>query len=382
MSRVLFVTNGHGEVAIASRIARDLSGTQSDHLALVGAEYAAEGLREIGPRRAMPSGGLIAMGNVRNIVRDVGAGLIGHTIAQLHFLRSLRGRYDVAVAVGDVFALVMALQARAKSTVFVGTAKSIHHAKYGPVERRLIQRARRVFVRDVATADFLRRHGIDAYGANVIVDLYANAGGESIGTPFEPLIAIFPGSREAAYGDAVALCSILRELAKEDLGIGGVFSIAPGLDAQRMANELAAAGWRVVKRADAQQPFSLLEGEREIARAWRGPLGAMLERAAIVLGQAGTANEAAASAGIPVVAYEPSRSGKRTWYRTRQSGLLGDALLIVDGNVQQAASQVRALLNDDARRKHMGNAGRERMGPPGGAALIANAIQTFASAAP
>ena len=378
MSRVLFVSNGHGEVAIASRIARELPGVQRDHIALVGSEGQGDNLHEIGPRRAMPSGGLIAMGNVRNIVRDVGAGLIGHTIAQLRFLRGLRGQYDVAVAVGDVFALVMALQSRARATIFVGTAKSVHHAKYGPVERWLIRSAGRVFVRDAATAQFLRSYGIDAHAANVIVDLYADAESATVEMPFDPCIAIFPGSREAAYADAVALCSILRELSKGDRGIGGVFSIAPGLDAQRMASELAAGGWRIVKRDDAQQPFALFEGEREIARAWCGPLGPMLQRATIVLGQAGTANEAAAAAGIPVVAYEPSPSGKRAWYRMRQAGLLGDALLVVDGDAQHAAREVRALLNDPARRAHMGTIGRQRMGPPGGAALIANTIRALA----
>jgi uncharacterized protein (TIGR03492 family) len=382
MNRILFVSNGHGEVAIASRIACELGGVQADHLALVGAGYTAKGLHEVGPRRAMPSGGLIAMGNVRNIARDVGAGLIRHTLSQLRFLRSGHGRYDVAVAVGDVFALIMALQARPKATIFVGTAKSVHHAKYGPMERRLIRSARRVFVRDAATAEFLRVHGIDAHPANVIVDLYADAGTAPIETPFQPFVAIFPGSREAAYADAIALCRILRELAKEDAHIGGAFSIAPGLDSQRMASELVADGWRVVDRSDPQQPYSLYDGEREIARAWRGPLGAMLADAAIVLGQAGTANEGAAAAGIPVVAYEPSRSGKRAWYRTRQAGLLGDALLVVDGDARHAARQVRALLEDSARRAHMGTVGRERMGPPGGAALIANTILTIAADAP
>lgn len=380
MSRILFVTNGHGEIAIASRIARELDGLQADHLALVGGAYTAEALHDAGPRQAMPSGGLIAMGNVRNIARDVRAGLIGHTLAQLRFLRGVRGQYDVAIAVGDVFALIMALQARAKTTVFVGTAKSIHHAKYGPMERRFIRKARRVFVRDAGTAQFLREHGIDAHPANVIVDLYANAGSAPIETPFEPLVAMFPGSREEAYGDAASLCAIVRELAKDNAGIGGVFSIAPGLDPQRMANTLASDGWRIVVREDAQQPFSLYEGDREIARAWRGPLGAMLQRAAIVLGQAGTANEAAAAAGIPVVAYEPSRAGKHAWYRMRQAGLLGDALLVVDGDVQHAALEVQSLLNDARRRAHMGSVGRERMGPPGAAALIASTIETLAGA--
>jgi len=142
VSRALFVSNGHGEIAIAARIAGETRGVTCDHLALVGGAHGSGGtLHDVGPRKGMPSGGLIAMGNVRNIARDVSSGLIAHTLAQLKFLRSSRGAYDAAVAVGDVFALIMTLQARARATIFVGTAKSVHHAKYGPVERRFIAKS-------------------------------------------------------------------------------------------------------------------------------------------------------------------------------------------------------------------------------------------------
>ncbi len=66
VKRVLFVTNGHGEAAIAERIAHELGslvpGVRADHLGLVG-ETRHETMNEVGPRRSMPSGGLIAMGN-------------------------------------------------------------------------------------------------------------------------------------------------------------------------------------------------------------------------------------------------------------------------------------------------------------------------------
>ena len=92
MKRVLFVSNGHGEAAIAERIARELRAlapdAMLDHLALVG-EPISDSLREVGPRRAMPSGGLIAMGNVANLMRDLRAGLLPLVVAQRTFLRSV-----------------------------------------------------------------------------------------------------------------------------------------------------------------------------------------------------------------------------------------------------------------------------------------------------
>jgi uncharacterized protein (TIGR03492 family) len=141
-----------------------------------------------------------------------------------------------------------------------------------------------------------------------------------------------------------------------------------------MCEKFEADGWRIVRSERSQQPFALFDGEREMLRAWQGPLGAMLQRATLVLGQAGTANEAAAARGIPVVAFARAGEERAPWYRKRQIGLLGDALLVASADPEQAASQVNALLHDPARRERMGAAGRQRMGAPGAAEAIAERI--------
>lgn len=376
---VLFVTNGHGEAAIADRIASELRvltpDARIDHLALVG-EGPGGAMRDVGPRRVMPSGGLVAMGNVRNLVRDVRAGLVPLTWAQLSFLRSVRGRYDAAVAVGDVYALAMTRLARAP-TVFVGSAKSVNVAPYGPVEERWLARASACFVRDEATASALRRHGLRAEVANAIVDLFKtdddpNAARAVEG--FEPALALFPGSRQEAYDDARFLLGLTRDLAVRRPGLGGVLSIAPGLDADRFAEDARRDGWRVRVADDDLLPFVLGSDSRDIVRAWRGTLGPLLARVALVLGQAGTANEAAAAAGVPVVAFEREHDRTARWYRRRQRGLLGDALEVFGGNRNDAVAGIEALLDDQHRRERMAEAGRARMGDAGGARQIAQRI--------
>ncbi|HLI95670.1 MAG TPA: hypothetical protein VKT72_06235 [Candidatus Baltobacteraceae bacterium] len=376
MKRILFVSNGHGEIAIAARIAAEVQSrgpALCDHLALVGDVRYPTTMREVGPRRALPSGGVIAMGNVRNIARDLRAGLVSHTLAQLRFLRGARGSYDAAVAVGDIFALVMARQARARETIFVGTAKSVHVAPYGTLERRVMRGADAVFVRDADTAADLKQRGLSATPANVIVDLYA-AGAETIDVPFDPLFAVFPGSRESAYDDASMLAQIVRAVVQKLPGAGGAISIAPGIDAQRMCARLERDGWRAEPRDDARAPFALYDGDREMLRAWTGSPGAMLQRARLVLGQAGTANEAAAAMGVPVVSFARAGETRTPWYRRRQMGLLGDAMLLATADPQQGAAQVLALLEDAPRRDRMSAIGRQRMGSAGGAAQVAARI--------
>lgn len=382
MTRVLFVSNGHGEIAIADRVAAELRNLAPeidiDHLALVG-DVPTRNARDVGPRRRMPSGGIVAMGNARNILRDVRGGLLRLTLQQLAMLRAARGRYAAVVAVGDSYALWMARRVKAPA-LFVGTAKSELVAPYGPGERALLRRAREVFVRDDVTAAALRRRGIPAQApGNVIVDLFA-AGEPAAIAPaaagFETVLAVLPGSRENAYADAAFLVDVVACAARGRAGIGAVLSIAPGIDATRLSALLARAHPVTILDA-AQTPFEITDGERVIVRAWNGDIGPLLARSVLALGQAGTANEAAAAAGLPVLAVVEGAGRAHGWYRRRQTKLLGEALVALEPSVDAAAEQLGALLDDPAARCARGAIGRERMGPAGGARRIAVRIAAF-----
>lgn len=382
---MLFVTNGHGEASIAERISLELGSIVSkarlDHLALVGSA-SSDALNEVGPRRALPSGGLIAMGNVRNLARDLRAGLLALTWRQMRFLRGARGAYRVVVAVGDVYALGMALLARTP-TVFVGSAKSVEVAPYGAFEQRMLARAAACFVRDDATAQALERRGLRADVANAIVDLFPTTEDcevEPVVAGFAPALLLFPGSRASAYGDAQFLLNVIRELATQRPDLGAVLSIARGLDADRFAADARRGGWDVRATTCASVPFVLSRDGREIVRGWRGPLGPLLSRAVLVLGQAGTANEAAAAAAVPVIAFEREGNRRTRWYRERQRGLLGDALAVLPGDLTEAVAGVNELLDDPARRRRMGEIGRARMGEAGAARRIAERIAALLGA--
>lgn len=375
MKAVLFISNGHGEIAIAARLAhmlRQRGDIRCDHLALVGTSWYSEQMNEVGPRRVMPSGGLIAMGNVRNLVRDITAGLLALTWKQYRFLRNIAGRYCACIAVGDVLALIAAYQAKARATVFVGTAKSVRVAPYGRFEQAIVRKADAVFVRDEPTSESLRAAKIGAQAANVIADFVQTDGLSAFSNA--PLqIAIFPGSRESAYEDARFLASVIRLLARGREDVLGILSIAPSLHPARLIELLNADGWRIVGHSDPSRPFSAFDDGRELIAACTAPGEALLPMAQLVLGQAGTLNEAAAAAGIPVVAFVPDRE-RRKWYRRRQLQLLGDALLVLPRDAAEGAVALTELLADAERRNRMARAGKERMGPPGATARIVDRV--------
>jgi hypothetical protein len=348
--RVLFVSNGHGEIAIAARIAaetRKAAAAETDHFPLVGTVRGEPEFASVGPQAVMPSGGLVAMGNVAAFARDVVAGFLPLWRRQRRFLRSSASQYDCAVAVGDVYCLFMARTANLP-TVFVGTAKSVHVAPYGRFELMLVQGARRVFVRDAQTAAFLQEHGVAAESpGNVIADLASSD--ERFPWSAAIRIVVLPGSRADAYENGARIAAILAALPDRDVA-EIVVSIAPGIDSARMLAH-----------------FKLR------ARPWSGALGAVFAGATVAVGQAGTANEAAAAAGVPVVVLA-ERERKEDWYRMRQRRLLGGALELVPSDPVRGAEALHALLLDEERRAEMSRIGRERIGPPGAAAAIAAAV--------
>ena len=383
MRRILFVSNGHGESAIADRIACEVQALAQvpvglDHLALVGEPPPSRALTTGGPRRALPSGGLVAMGNVAAFARDLRAGFTTLLREQTSFLRREGVRYDCVLAVGDAYALGLSLLAR-RRTLFVGTAKSVYVARYGPFERTLLRRAARSFVRDEATAFDLRVDGVRAEApGNVIVDLIDGAPPPAGEFAQGTWLGLLPGSREAAYADAVRLARMLSALALRRGEARGLLSLAPGLAAARFAAALAAEGWTLAGGDGENVAFRATSGGASIC-GWSGPLGTLLAASSLVAGQAGTANEQAAALGKPVVALDAEGAGLRRvgpgegWYRMRQRRLLGEALTLVPPSPPEAAERIAALLDDPAALARMRSAGPERMGRPGGARAIAAA---------
>lgn len=396
--KVLLVSNGFGEMAIAGYLAREIRAAQPDaqieHLPLVGLPAAVTGVTVVGPRADMPSGGLVAFWNLRNIARDLGAGLIGLTLRQFSFLRGRRD--DVVIAVGDVFCLAACVIFGGRPTVFVATAKSEYVARHSAFEAFIARRARAVFARDAETAQALAAHGVRAeFAGNVMMDGLDDTGIELPRAPDALHIGVLPGSRKDAAENAAAaarrLTKIAALLAPRGKAVQAYISLAPTVALQDMLDGLRRGGIDVaptgaetgVVAAGGEPPRSASAHGVLATAVVRGAFGDLLRASEIVLGQAGTGNEQAVGLGKPVVSAADSRPGKPDrvgWYRMRQQRLLGDALLVLPASDDDAfAAGVVSLLDDGPRREAMASAGRERMGGSGGARVVAKAALAVAA---
>ncbi len=398
-SRLLLLSNGHGEDLIGLRILQALHQRQPRLLLrvlpLVGEgesyrEAEQDGwLQRVGPRQRLPSGGFSNQ-SFSALLRDLGAGLSGLSWRQWQLVRRWGAGGAPILAVGDLLPLLLAWASGAPYG-FLGTPKSdytwrsgpgrdpfsdrYHRCKgseWDPWEWALMadRRSRLVAVRDELTARGLRRHGVAALApGNPMMDQLDRL-------PLPELL----GQRRRI----VLLCgSRLPEALANARRLLAGLACSPAREPQVV---LCPTGSRP-SRHDLE-PILTAQGYREVAlpegcggsSAWQQRQRLLLlgpgcfERWAgwgeVGLATAGTATEQLVGLGVPVLSLPgPGPQFKRGFAR-RQSRLLGGAVRTCS-STQDLAIELERLLEDAQLRQQLGAIGRRRMGAPGGSERLA-----------
>ena len=415
-SRLLVLSNGHGEDGIALRVIRALQERRPSLdiavLPLVGqgdsyAAAEAQGLlRRIGPRQSLPSGGFSNQ-SLRGLLADLAAGMPLLSWRQWQEVQRWGKGGDPILAVGDLLPLLMAWSSGGLFG-FVGTPKSdftwasegpsgwgaspiadgYHRAKgseWDPWEWALMasRRCRLVAVRDGLTARGLRRHGVPALApGNPMMD----------GFPQGPCpdwlgatrrLLILPGSRHPeALGNGARLLAPLGGSSpipgwgakgakpltllfpcpsQSGPGIWGAVLKAAGFSQGPLQPEAAAIGavasWQLEGR-----PVQVLLGSGCFERwaPW----------AEVGLATAGTATEQLVGLGIPALSLPGPGPQFKASFARRQSRLLGGAVVPCHSGAQ-LAERLTLLLAEPLLRQQLGAIGQRRMGAAGGSEALA-----------
>jgi uncharacterized protein (TIGR03492 family) len=283
--KLLCLSNGHGEDAIALRILQHLQQHPSHPKLLAlplvgeGRAFVDNGIPLAGPVKRMPSGGFIYMDG-RQLARDLQGGLLKLTLAQLKVVKAWAKEGGSILAVGDIVPLLFAWWSGAPYT-FVGTAKSEYYLRdevgmlprkswfadrlerwggsiYHPWERWLLSRDRckAVFPRDKLTTDILTQWAIPAFDlGNPMMDgleptgLHFEANHLSSSEADHPLtIVLLPGSRPPeAYENwqliLAAVTSLISGFRRRSLLF--LAAIAPTLDLAPLQQALQSQGWQI-----------------------------------------------------------------------------------------------------------------------------------------
>jgi uncharacterized protein (TIGR03492 family) len=365
----LLVSNGVGEDLIGASIgaALEAAGVRVTAYPLTGTGAYPRHVPLLDPRRVLPSGGFSLRTGFRQLSADLAAGLISLWVAQRRTLRRQRGRHDLVVAIGDTYCLWMSAAA-APAVAFLATVDSVHIAPPGVVARWVLRRhARRVFARDVLTAQTLAGYGLPAVAAGIVTMDHLQPRGERFELPpAATVVTLLPGSRRDAIANALLLVRAAGAIAAVRRDVAFLMALAPSIQAGELVERLLA-----LERVSSPSAGAVVAGDARVYLTHAFP-DALL-RASVIIGLAGTANEQAAGLGLPVVAFPGTGAQFGPAFLAMQHRLLGDAVMPTR-TWQEAAQAVLQLLDDADERDRRGAIGRARMGPPGGTQRIAQAL--------
>ncbi|MGK7954675.1 MAG: lipid-A-disaccharide synthase-related protein [Crocosphaera sp.] len=388
---VLFMSNGHGEDLNSSLILQELQ-KFAPQITITGMPLVGEGnayrslnLPLIGQPKSLPSGGIFYM-NPLTLLKDVGAGLIGLTFYQIRTLLKYCPNYHLIVAVGDIFPVTMAYISGRPFVAFLVSTSSYYEGKlYLPWLTRFCLRSPRclaIFTRDSFTAKDLQQQGFTKadFLGYPIMDILTPTGTNLHLEDNIPTIALLPGSRlpEAVNNLELLLkvCECLANLEKVQFRVALVQAITE-TDLKQLGEKL---GWQY-------QPFGILRKNKEektiIVRCYYQAFSDIVNDCNLAIGMAGTAVEQVVGLGKPVIQL-PGKGPQFTYpFAEAQMRLLGMSVKTIGKSYKnphlftEAAKTIQTILKDKDYLQNCRQNGQERVGKPGGALKIAQAIAQF-----
>lgn len=387
LKKVMFISNGHGEDLMTSKLIESLLEEMSleldiSVLPIVGKGNRFENLpvKILGPRKTLPSGGF-GRNSWQNLFKDIKSGLLVNTFRQIKELRKQKKETDLSVVVGDVYILLLTGLFLGGDIIFIPTAKSEYINGHYKIEKYLMKKyADLVLPRDQKTKEDLVENGINAeFNGNLMMDCFEIKNIDFDLAQDSIKIGILPGSREEAYDNMLDFIKVIEELEKLKkekyeflVAVAGNFSIA------KLKNKLQKVDWEIEDKDGENVKLQIISpsGMSKISIIYNG-FGDVLDQAELFLGMAGTANEQAAGLGKPVVTFPGTGAQFDYEFAADQKRLLGDGVKFVDRNFVNVAYSIIELLEDEEEYKKRSEIGKKRMGARGAVSKTVDRINNF-----
>jgi uncharacterized protein (TIGR03492 family) len=415
--KLLCISNGHGEDAIALPVLQELrklaKSPEIVALPIVGEgnAYRSHDFPIAGKVQIMPSGGFLNQDN-RQLVRDLQGGLIGLTINQMRTIRNWGKSGGKILAVGDIVPLLFAWLSGAEYA-FIGTAKSEYYIRdrqgqilpsqrnsieaktgsyYLPWERWLLSRrnCQAVFARDKLTAEILQQSQILAFDlGNPMTDGVTIEASRSVCDRLQTfkrelarslVITLLPGSRPPeAYANwhqiVIAVNSLIPVFPHRQILC--LAAIVPTLDLHAIEGNLRKLGWLKLVEIEADLA-NFIPDDRAIYYRQQNvtiAIGTQSGREFMQMGDcaiamAGTATEQFISLGKPAFIIPGAGPQFTPAFAQAQTRLLGESVILVP-QPQDVGVEMPQLFQQPERLQSIARNGLLRMGTPGAAKRIA-----------
>jgi uncharacterized protein (TIGR03492 family) len=393
MTKILFISNGHGEDAIGARLAQEFQALYPDFeleaVPIVGAgnPYERFEIRVSGPRWSPPSGGFTFTSAAR-FLQDWRDGMRLKTHQQHWAVR--RAKADVVIVVGDIYALgVTKLFAfkEAKPIVFQVQPLVSRYYQDGMDAKTRFERlnrvtvdsftvpelwlmknmVRHVYARDARTAAWLQELGVphSSFLGNLMMDCLEPELDLSQILNGKPVLVLLPGTRDDQLESLPRMLEVAALLPEFQ-----VFVALPHLH----PNLELSTGWVWITPSSVDNPVTATRVALHTSGIQipilSNAFAALLHQATVILGTSGTGNEQAVGLGKPVVAFATKGPQYTLNFAQAQARLLGAGLTLLENpSPHELATAIRNA-NPQAARV----AGLERMGSAGGSSKIARHI--------
>ena len=387
---ILLISNGYGEDAIGAQILTKLYNNtneiNSNVLPIVGEGRAYNSLpvELIGPKKQLPSGGFAARTSLMNLLKDIKAGLGRLTWYQIKAIRNYSSKTDLILVVGDVYILLLAGLFTDNRIIFLPTAKSKYINGHYRIEKYIIKKyANLVFPRDQKTSKELIKFDINSeFVGNVMMDCIEIKGVDFYLKQNDGIIGLLPGSREEAYTNIIYFLKVIDEIDNmSEKKFEYITAVAGNLGLDNIKQKIKGTNWKLKRpAARAQKSGIKLIAEspsKSSVRFIYHHFGDVIQQADLFLGQAGTANEQAVGLGKPVVSFPGTGSQFTEEFARDQKSLLGQSICLTSRDKKKIAGAVLNIFNNRKLYQEMSREGKKRMGKPGGAKQIAEAINKY-----
>jgi len=371
--RFLFISNGHGEDAIAAAIvARMPKAVSVEAYPMIGAGNAYTGVCPIvGPRATLASEG---WRNVKgSLRRDLATGGLGTVPPAFNFLRKINGKYDRVVVVGDMVGVLACYLTGHRGLYYIDVYKTGAARLYSGPERWTIKQAcKTVFCRADNLARSLEHIGVDARSAgNVMMDAIPHGDYDARARRKHALaVTLLPGSRALTSESFALQVDALRTLPAE-LRPDVFLAVAGSVGVDDLAKKAGLKRTSMLS-AEPSDLGELSDGDLTIHMARGAAMGNLLTVSDVVLSQAGTATVQALGLGKPAITFVNPRDRRSRF--TDEQMLFGDARTVVTADTPSVGAALRKLLGDDEERRRLANIGRQRIGGPGAMHAIIDAL--------
>ncbi|NJM96124.1 MAG: hypothetical protein HC800_01905 [Phormidesmis sp. RL_2_1] len=397
--RLLFISNGHGEDDNSSHVIRSLKAIRPEleiaALPLVGEGHAYRklSLPIVGPTYVLPSGGFTYMDRLR-LIDDLRAGLLNMTWKQFQAMKKYAPQVDFVVATGDTFAQSFAYFS---GKPFLSNIASLSAMYEGRLKMDLLlwqifksQRCQAVVTRDAFTAQDLQQQGLKKvrFGGFPSVDRIKPTGKDLQLSAGQNMVALLPGSRTA---EAIRNFKLAMQLAQATTQLNPQLQFRAALVPSVMAAVKTICqqqGWQCEQQHHpTQQPWMRLHhaGDESFALpteilCYSDAYSDIIRSATLVFGMAGMAVDQAVAIGKPVVQVAGTGPQFTYAFAEAQERLLGLSVRTIGQQaatpavLKAAAQYIVTTLEDPAYLQACVENGRQKFGPFGGSARIANTI--------